>query len=72
MGSCRPRAEPRLRKLTPEIGSPEKPDLRIEIGADEEMLELKTVAVGVVVESGEVAGIVAADPRRASAGDIRY
>ncbi len=58
------------RVLPREIGPPQKSDLGVEAASDVQMLELRAIAVGVVVEVAQVAGVVAPDLRRAGPGDI--
>ena len=70
VSSRRSRAEPHERKLTPEIGAPDEPDFRIEVGTDRETFQLKAVAVGVIIEASEMTGLVALHARCARPGDV--
>ena len=48
----RPRTEAEGPKLPCEVVAPQKPDLRIEVVADHQLLELHAVAVAVVIRAG--------------------
>ena len=64
--SVGPRAEAQLTERAAEVGAAHESDLRVEVVADRQILGLRAVAVGAVVEPSLVALVVAVASRRSS------